>query len=125
VEGTLRHHRLETHTHPSEREREGMNEVKILSSIRLLVQTTACPPRTSPAAAFITVLTHKFGAARTPAPSEQRHPQNSRFTPGCLSVVLWAPCSGVEWRVFEPTIRVWRSGNDGQAASEPGGGGCG
>jgi hypothetical protein len=26
--------------------------------------------------------------------------------------VLWTPCSGVEctWRVFEPTIRVWRSG---------------
>jgi hypothetical protein len=27
-------------------------------------------------------------------------------------------------RVFEPTIRVWRSGNDAQAACEPGGGGC-
>jgi len=26
------------------------------------------------------------------------------------SVVLWTPCSGLEWRVFEPTIRVWRSG---------------
>jgi len=38
------------------------------------------------------------------------HPQNSRFTPRCPSVVLWTPCSGVEWRVFEPTIRVWRSG---------------
>ena len=23
--------------------------------------------------------------------------------------MLWTPC-GVEWRVFEPTIRVWRSG---------------
>ena len=22
--------------------------------------------------------------------------------------MLWTPCSGVEWRVFEPTIRVWR-----------------
>jgi hypothetical protein len=76
----------------------------------VLVQTTACPPRTSPAAALITVLTHNFGAALTPAPSEQRHPQHSRYTPGCLSVVLWAPCSGVEWRAFEPTIRAWRSG---------------
>jgi hypothetical protein len=28
----------------------------------------------------------------------------------CPSVVLWTPCSGVEWRVFERTIRVWRSG---------------
>jgi hypothetical protein len=27
--------------------------------------------------------------------------------------------------VFEPTIRAWRSGNDAQAACEPGGGGCG
>jgi hypothetical protein len=24
--------------------------------------------------------------------------------------VLWTPCSGVEWRVFEPAIRVRRSG---------------
>jgi hypothetical protein len=46
----------------------------------------------------------------TPTPSEQTHPQSSRFTPRCPSVVLWTPCSGVEWRVFEPTIRVWRSG---------------
>jgi hypothetical protein len=28
--------------------------------------------------------------------------------------VLWTPCSGVEWRVFEPTIRVWRSGTTGK-----------
>jgi hypothetical protein len=43
-------------------------------------------------------------------PSEQTHPQDSRYTPRCPSVVLWTTCSGVEWRVFEPTIRVWRSG---------------
>ena len=24
--------------------------------------------------------------------------------------MLWTPCSGVKWRVFEPTIRVWRCG---------------
>jgi hypothetical protein len=40
---------------------------------------------------------------------EQTHPQNSGFTPRCPSVVLWTPCSGVEWGVFEPTIRVWRA----------------
>jgi hypothetical protein len=40
--------------------------------------------------------------------------------------VLWTPCSGVEWRVkddvarrvewrvFEPTIRDWRSGTTGK-----------
>jgi hypothetical protein len=50
-------------------------------------------------------------------------PQSSRYTPRCPSVVLWTPCSGVEWRVFEPTIRGWRG--DAQAACEPGGGGCG
>jgi hypothetical protein len=32
----------------------------------------------------------------------------------CPSVVLWTPCSGVEWRVFEPTIMVWRSGTTGK-----------
>jgi hypothetical protein len=59
---------------------------------------------------------------RTLSPhSEQTHPQNSRFTPGCSSVVLWTPCSGV-WRVFEPTLE---KRHDGQAACEPGGGGCG
>jgi hypothetical protein len=61
----------------------------------------------------------------THPPSQHPHPQNSRFTPRCPSVVLWTPCSGVEWRVFEPTIRVWRSGNDAQAACEPGGRGGG
>jgi hypothetical protein len=42
------------------------------------------------------------------------HPQNSGFTPRCPSVVLWTLCSGVEWRVFEPTIRVWKSGTTGK-----------
>jgi hypothetical protein len=52
---------------------------------------------------------HTWSSSLTP-PSEQTHPQNSRFTPRCLSVVLWTPCSGVGWGVFEPSIRVWRSG---------------
>jgi hypothetical protein len=56
----------------------------------------------------------QLGSSHTPAPSEQTHPQNSRFTPRCPTVVLWTPCSGVEWRVFEPTIRVWRSGKTGK-----------
>jgi hypothetical protein len=53
---------------------------------------------------------HTWGSSRTHAPSEQTHPQSSRNTPRCPSVVLWTPCSGVAWAVFEPTIRVWRSG---------------
>jgi hypothetical protein len=32
------------------------------------------------------------------------HPQNSSNTPRCPSVVLWTPCSGVEWRVLEPAV---------------------
>jgi hypothetical protein len=40
----------------------------------------------------------------------QTHPQSSRYTPRCPSVVLWTPCSGVEWRVFEPAV------NGGKAA---------
>jgi hypothetical protein len=51
------------------------------------------------------------------------HPQNSRFTPRCPSVVLWTLCSGVEWGVFDHQGLEKR--NDAQAACEPGGGGCG
>jgi len=51
------------------------------------------------------------------------HPQNSRFTPRCPSVVLWTPCSGVEWRVSDPALKGKR--HDEQAACEPGGGECG
>jgi hypothetical protein len=47
--------------------------------------------------------------SHTPAPSEQQ--VHSKVS---LSVVLWTPCSGVEWGVFEPTIRVWRSGTTGK-----------
>jgi hypothetical protein len=47
------------------------------------------------------------------------HPQSSRFTPMCPSVVLWTPCSGVEWRVFQPTSGLERR-LDVQAACEPG-----
>ena len=57
---------------------------------------------------------HNRCSSLTHAPSEQTHPQDSRYTPRCPSVVLWTPCSGVEWRVFEPTIRVWRSGTTGK-----------
>jgi hypothetical protein len=41
----------------------------------------------------------------TPTPSE-----NSRYTPRCPSVVLWMPCSGVEWGAFV------RTDHQGQAA---------
>jgi hypothetical protein len=64
-----------------------------------------------------------WGSSLTHAPSEQTHLSSSRFTPRCPSVVLWTPCSGGEWRVFEPAIK--RKRHDGQAACEPGGGGCG
>jgi hypothetical protein len=53
------------------------------------------------------MLAHNLGGVLPPTahnqyfgshpPSEQTHPQNSRYTPRCPSVVLWTPCSGVEW----------------------------
>jgi hypothetical protein len=42
-----------------------------------------------------------LGQLTHPAPSEQTHPHISRYTPRCHSVVLWTPCSGVEWGVYE------------------------
>jgi hypothetical protein len=47
--------------------------------------------------------------------------------PGSLQGVPPSCCGRrvAVWRVFEPTIRVWRSGNDAQAACEPDGGGSG
>jgi hypothetical protein len=36
--------------------------------------------------------------------TQSSHPQNNRNTPRCPSVVLWTPCSGVEWGVFEPAV---------------------
>jgi hypothetical protein len=68
---------------------KGMNGLKILSSTRLLVQTTL-PPGTSQLPRCLTQL-----GSSHPSPSEQTHPQNSRFTPRCPSVVLWTPCSGL------------------------------
>jgi hypothetical protein len=47
-------------------------------------------------------------AAHTHAPSEQTHSQNSGYTPSVPQ-----SCCGrriAVWRVFERTIRVWRSG---------------
>jgi hypothetical protein len=51
-----------------------------------------------------------LGSSLSHAPSEQTHRQNSRFTPRCPSVVLWTPCSGVEWRVSDPAQGLWASG---------------
>jgi hypothetical protein len=84
-----------------------MNGLKILSSTRLLVQTNL-PTKHQPSRLHHR-LSHNLGSSHTRT-SEQTHPQISRYTPRCPSVVLWTPCSGVEWRAFEPTIRVWRSG---------------
>ena len=49
-----------------------------------------------------TVLAPAGASVRTTTRPVDPHPQNSRFTPRCSSVVLWTPCSGLEWRVFEP-----------------------
>jgi hypothetical protein len=93
-----------------------MNGLKIRSSTRLLVQTnlpTAMRHQPSRLRVRHNWAAHttdtREGLWLTPTP-EQTHPQISRYTPRCPSVVLWTPCSGVEWRAFEPTIRVWRSG---------------
>ena len=48
------------------------------------------------------------------------HPQNSSNTPRCPSVVLWTPCSGVEWGVFERPSTGAGKRHDAQAACEPG-----
>ena len=51
------------------------------------------------------------------------HPQSSRYTARCPSIVLCTPCSGVEWRVIEPAQCLGLGKrHDGQAACEPGGG---
>ena len=58
------------------------------------------------------------GASLTqPHPQRQTHPQISRNTPRCPSVVLWPPCSGVEWGAFEPAITVRGSGTREQPAN--------
>jgi hypothetical protein len=43
---------------------------------------------------------HMCHRAHTPNP-----PQHNRFTPRCISVVLWTPCSGVEWCVSKPALK--------------------
>ena len=79
-----------------------MNGLKILSSTRLLVQTNL-PTKHQPSRlhhrsdAQLGQLTHPHLKAV--------HPQSSRFTPRCSSVVLWTPCSGGEVRVFEPAVK--------------------
>jgi hypothetical protein len=68
---------------------------------------------------------HTWGSSRTHAPSEQTHPQSSRFTPRYPSVVLWTPCSGVEWACVRADHQGLEKRHKVQAACEPGGGGCG
>jgi hypothetical protein len=104
---------------------KGMNGLKIqvpvLSSTRLLVQTNL-PTRHQPAAHHAPASCRPFdttGQLAHPNPSEQQ--VHSR----CPSVVLWTPCSGVEWGVFEPAIKGLEKRHDVQAACEPGGGGYG
>ena len=98
---------------------KGENELKTLSSTsstRLPAQTHL--PTTHHPAAAITVLPHtRCTRVRSLNPlPEQRHPQNSRYTPRSPSAVLWTPCGGVE------RVRPFRSQGfrDAQAACEPG-----
>jgi hypothetical protein len=95
---------------------KGMNGLKILTSTRL---PTSLPTTHQPSCRL--QLT-QLGRAHT------THPQSrpTLITAGTLQGVPPSCCGhrrGVEWAVFEPTIRVWRSGST--AACELGGGGCG
>jgi hypothetical protein len=91
-----------------------MNGLKIRSSTRLLVQTnlpTAMRHQPSRLRVRHNWAAHttdtREGLWLTPTP-EQTHPQISRYTPRCPSVVLWTPCSGGGVR------NVWRSGTTGK-----------
>ena len=61
-------------------------------------------------------LTH-WRVRSQPHPQRQTHPQISRNISRCPSVVLWPPCSGVEWGAFEPAITVRGSGTREQPAN--------
>jgi hypothetical protein len=76
---------------------KGMNGLKILSSTRL-VQTNL-PTTHQPSSRRHHRSDTQLGSSHPPTP------QISRYTPRCRSVVLWTPCSGVEWRVFEPAVK--------------------
>jgi hypothetical protein len=51
----------------------------------------------------VRVSTHNWESSPTRT-LRAAHPQNNSNTPRRPSVVLWTPCSGVEWRVFEPAV---------------------
>jgi hypothetical protein len=68
----------------------------------------------------VRVSTHNWESSPTRT-LRAAHPQNNSNTPRCPSVVLWTPCSGVEWGVFEPAVNGVRgSGTTRLAACEPG-----
>jgi hypothetical protein len=60
-------------------------------------ETPTCTVRTCADKAGGSDLTNRVALAHTPAPSEQPDP---RTTPKCPFVVLWTPCSCVEWGVL-------------------------
>ena len=76
---------------------------------------TAVTPTCAPAPGVLTHWLARRSESRTLR--EQTHPQISRNTPRCPSVVLWPPCSGVEWGAFEPAITVRGSGTREQPAN--------
>ena len=80
-----------------------MNVMTVLGGSPCTAGTPTCTAHK--AAVDLNRVSNTTGAALT-----HPHPQSSRYPPRCPSVAVWTPCSGVEWRVFEPTIRVWRSG---------------
>jgi hypothetical protein len=66
----------------------------------------------------VRVSTHSWESSPTRT-LRAAHPQNNSNTPRCPSVVLWTPCSGVEWRVKDDVANVeWR-------VFEPAVNGCG
>ena len=70
----------------------------------------------------VRVSTHNWESSPTRT-LRAAHPQNNSNTPRCPSVVLWTPCSGVDWGV-RPDHQGLEKRHDVQAACEPGGGGC-
>ena len=69
--------------------------------IREAPPCTAVTPTSNCALKEFDALTKPESSLITPAPC-----QNSRCTPRCPSVVLWTPCSGVEWVRSNRTSRA-------------------
>jgi hypothetical protein len=80
-------------------------------SSMLMTQPTHFDSRSSLHPLVVWVTYHNWGSSLTRPPSEQTKPSDQQAHSKVSLLVLWTPCSGVERGVFEPTIRVWRSGS--------------